>query len=176
MSSWPWRSSVAGRPPDPEGSTGAGVISRALPWLLLVVGTLLLAEVATTLVWQEPFSALSSSREQSRLSRQLREAESAALAAPTGFAVRGDARGAVIARRYRRQAAPGDPLGRIQIRDLDLNFVFVANASGDSLRKGPGHYSRTALPGERGTVGIAGHRTTYLAPFRHLDKLEAAMR
>ena len=37
------------------------------------------------------------------------------------------------------------------------------------LRKGPGHYPATPLPGERGTVGIAGHRTTYGAPFRRLN-------
>lgn len=41
-----------------------------------------------------------------------------------------------------------------------------------TLRKGPGHYPETALPGQRGSVGIAGHRTTYLAPFRHIDKIE----
>ena len=149
------------------------MISRALPWILLVVGSLLLAEVAVTLVWQEPLSAISSSREQSRLSERLRAAESAALETPAGFAAaHGSARAAVLARRHGRRAAPGDPLGRIEIPGLDLRFVFVADVSGESLRKGPGHYSQTALPGERGTVGIAGHRTTYLAPFRHVDQLE----
>ena len=129
--------------------------------LLLVVGVLLLTEVAVTLVWQEPVTALSGRREQDELSERLRAAESAALAAPTGFAAgRGNARGAVLARRYKRQAAPGEPLGRIQIPRLDMNLVFVQGVSGDALKKGPGHYPRTALPGERGTVGIAGHRTT----------------
>jgi sortase A len=102
----------------------------------------------------------------------LRRAESAALAAPTGFAARGGSgRASVLARRYRRRAAPGEPLGRIQVPRLGLNFVFVAGTSREELKKGPGHYSRTALPGERGTVGIAGHRTTYLAPFRRIDDL-----
>jgi sortase A len=40
-----------------------------------------------------------------------------------------------------------------------------------SLEKGPGHYPSTAFPGLRQTVAIAGHRTTYLAPFRHIDAL-----
>jgi sortase A len=40
-----------------------------------------------------------------------------------------------------------------------------------SLRKGPGHYPSTPMPGQRGTAAIAGHRTTYGAPFRHLDRL-----
>ena len=39
------------------------------------------------------------------------------------------------------------------------------------MRKGPGHYPSTPLPGQRGTVAIAGHRTTYGAPFRHVDSL-----
>jgi sortase A len=48
----------------------------------------------------------------------------------------------------------------------------VEGTDHDSLTKGPGHYSDTPLPGQRGTVGIAGHRTTYLAPFRHIDQLK----
>ena len=149
-----------------------GEVPRALPPLLLVVGILLLAEVGITLVWQEPLSALSARDDQNELSERLRRAESAALAAPTGFAAReSSGRGAVLARRYRRRAAPGEPLGRIGIPRLGVSFVFVAGTSGAELKKGPGHYSRTALPGERGTVGIAGHRTTYLAPFRRIDEL-----
>jgi sortase A len=147
-------------------------LSRALATVLLVAGVLLLAEVAITLVWQEPLSALSSRRAQDKLSERLRAAESAALAAPTGFAAaRGGDRGAALARRYKRRAAPGEPLGRIEIPKLDASFVFVEGVSAGDLERGPGHYSPTALPGERGTVGIAGHRTTYLAPFRHIDRL-----
>ena len=42
----------------------------------------------------------------------------------------------------------------------------------DDLRKGPGHYPGTALPGVRGNVAIAGHRTTYGAPFQDIDQLK----
>jgi sortase A len=133
---------------------------------------LLLAEGVVTLVWQEPISALSVRGEQRELSETLRRAETAALAAPAGFVARKHGnRGAVVARRYRRRAAAGDPLGRLEIPGLGAKFVFVAGVTGRELRKGPGHYSSTALPGEHGTVGIAGHRTTYLAPFRHIDDL-----
>ena len=152
--------------------------SRVRAWrrcaapLLLVVGVLLLIEVAVTLVWQEPVTALSSRGEQDDVACAPHRPESAALAAPTGFAAgRGSGRAAVLARRYQRQATPGEPLGRIHIPRLDMNMVFVQGVSGDALNKGPGHYLPTALPGERGTVGIAGHRTTYLAPFRHIDEL-----
>jgi sortase A len=46
----------------------------------------------------------------------------------------------------------------------------------DSLRKGPGHYPETPLPGEPGTTAIAGHRTTYGAPFRRIDQLKGGQR
>jgi sortase A len=50
--------------------------------------------------------------------------------------------------------------------------VAVEGTDTASLQKGPGHYPETRFPGQGGTVAIAGHRTTYLAPFRHLDQLE----
>ena len=49
--------------------------------------------------------------------------------------------------------------------------MVVAGTDTADLRLGPGHYPGTPLPGARGTVGVAGHRTTYGAPFRKLDKL-----
>jgi sortase A len=160
------------------GSRSAGASSlprsstRALAALLLVAGVLLLAEGIVTLVWQEPLSALSASRQQHRLSDRLSEIESRALAAPTGYVARGHRdRDVAIAESYRRHAKPGDPLGRIEIPRLGVKFVFVSGVSSAELKKGPGHYPTTALPGEHGTVGIAGHRTTYLAPFRHIDDL-----
>jgi sortase A len=54
---------------------------------------------------------------------------------------------------------------------MDAKFVFVSGTGNKSLKKAPGHYAGTALPGERGTVGIAGHRTTYLAPFRKMNRM-----
>ena len=50
--------------------------------------------------------------------------------------------------------------------------MVVAGTDTSSLRRGPGHYPATPLPGAHGTVAIAGHRTTYGAPFRSLDKLD----
>ena len=43
----------------------------------------------------------------------------------------------------------------------------------DHLRRGPGHYPRAAGPGQRGNFAVSGHRTTYGAPFYHLDQLRA---
>jgi sortase A len=71
----------------------------------------------------------------------------------------------------RTVTGPGDPIGHVRIPSIDADFVLVEGTGTASLREGPGHYTGTALPGEAGTVGIAGHRTTYLAPFRRIDSL-----
>jgi sortase A len=52
---------------------------------------------------------------------------------------------------------------------MGIDFIVVQGTAESSLRRGPGHYRDTPLPGLRGTVAIAGHRTTYLAPFRDLN-------
>ena len=67
-------------------------------------------------------------------------------------------------------------MGRIGCRAIGVNDVVVQGTDAGDLRKGPGHYPATPLPGERGTVAIAGHRTTYGAPFRHIDGLKPATR
>ena len=70
-------------------------------------------------------------------------------------------------------AAPndGDPVGLLSIAKIGLDKVIVQGTSANDLRQGPGHYPGTPLPGEQGNAAIAGHRTTYGAPFYNLDKL-----
>lgn len=70
-------------------------------------------------------------------------------------------------------AAPpeGDPLGIISIPRINLDKVVVEGVSKADLKKGPGHYPSTPLPGQPGNSAIAGHRTTYGAPFNRLDEL-----
>ena len=65
----------------------------------------------------------------------------------------------------------GDALGLIAIPKIGVNQVFVVGIDVDDLRKGPGHYPATQLPGHEGNSAIAGHRTTYGAPFGDLDQL-----
>src|SRR4029077_4667241 len=62
-------------------------------------------------------------------------------------------------------------IGRIALTKIGSTYVVVQGTDESSLEKGPGHYPTTAPPGLGQTVAIAGHRTTYLAPFRHLDAL-----
>ena len=70
-------------------------------------------------------------------------------------------------------AAPndGDPVGLLKIAKIGLSKVIVQGTSTSDLRQGPGHYPGTPLPGELGNAAIAGHRTTYGAPFYNLDEL-----
>jgi sortase A len=66
----------------------------------------------------------------------------------------------------------GDALARIEIPKIGLDDIVVAGVKVEDLRKGPGHFPDTPLPGEIGNVGIAGHRTTWGAPFQQVDELE----
>lgn len=51
------------------------------------------------------------------------------------------------------------------------HMVVVEGTGYEDLTKGPGHYPGTALPGQVGNFAVAGHRTTYLAPFNKIDTL-----
>ncbi|MGQ0616843.1 MAG: class E sortase [Acidimicrobiia bacterium] len=68
--------------------------------------------------------------------------------------------------------APGEPAARLEIPGIGLDVYVVQGVSDADLRKGPGHYPGTPLPGEAGNAAIAGHRTTYGAPFGRVDELE----
>ena len=75
------------------------------------------------------------------------------------------------ARRMRKGVRPGQPIGRIHVDRLGLDMVVVYGTDSDTLRKGPGHDPRTFFPGEGELVYIAGHRTTFGAPFAHINRL-----
>ncbi len=70
-------------------------------------------------------------------------------------------------------AAPneGSPVGVLRIPTIGLDKVIVEGTNTADLQQGPGHYTGTPLPGEEGNAAIAGHRTTYGAPFYNLDQL-----
>jgi sortase A len=149
---------------------------RALSTVLIVAGVVLLADAGLTLLWQEPVSAVYGHFQQARLSDRLEELERTPLAPAEQRAldrIPGERRRlAFRARVLDRRADPGDPLGRIVMPEIGVSEVFVEGTGSSDLRTGPGHYPETPLPGERGTVAIAGHRTTYGAPFRRIDSLE----
>jgi len=148
---------------------------RALSTVLMVAGIALLVDAGLTLVWQEPVTALLGRLHQNALGGDLDKLKAAGPTAGErrALAKMDDARRRVafLARSLRRRAAEGDAVGRIRIPRADANFVLVKGTQGPDLRKGPGIYEQTPFPGVPGTTAIAGHRTTYLAPFRHLDRL-----
>lgn len=68
--------------------------------------------------------------------------------------------------------AEGDPIARLEMPTLGVDKIVVAGVNTSDLKKGPGHYPDTPLPGQLGNAAIAGHRTTYGQPFFDVDKLE----
>jgi sortase A len=154
------------------------VAVRFVASVLLVSGVLLLADAAITLAWQEPLSALLAKREQAKLEEQLearvvvvrRDLLELSRRRPSEQVVRG------LARRERRRLRRGDAVGRIDLPALGRRYTMVHGTDTATLRKGPAHFPETPLPGEGGTVGVAGHRTTYGAPFRTIDRLRRGHR
>ena len=151
-------------------------VLRAVSTALILIGLLLLADVAATLLWQEPVSAVYARVQQERLADRLEamESEQVLPAAERRVLARlpeGAPRLGFAARSLRRRVEDGEPVGRILAPAIGLEEVVVEGTGTGDLRRGPGHYPETPLPGARGTVAVAGHRTTYGAPFRRLDEL-----
>ncbi len=65
----------------------------------------------------------------------------------------------------------GEAVAQIQIPQIDVAKYVVQGVQVDDLRNGPGHYRATVFPGQEGNSGIAGHRTTYGAPFNRIDEM-----
>jgi sortase A len=171
--------SAADPPPAPKPNAArrhrrVPRLRRALGTALALAGILVLADVALTLAWQEPITALRERSAQHELARQLRglevEAPPAPAAPPRGRA-HPEAHIAAAARAFARERHDGQALGELHIDRLGLKAIVVRGAAEGDLKRGPGLIDGTSLPGQPGTTAIAGHRTTYGAPFRHLDAL-----
>jgi sortase A len=152
-------------------------LGHILSIALITAGLVVIADVAVTLAYREPISSIYGSIKQGEAASQLSEIEAEYPTAADKRAIariKGrEQRIAVLARRFADHAAIGEAFGRIKASGMDgLNIVVVQGTDEASLEKGPGHYPETPFPGEGGTVGIAGHRTTYLAPFRHIDSMQ----
>jgi sortase A len=126
-------------------------VLRFVASVMMVSGALLIADAGITLVWQEPVSALVADRQQAALKDALFDPPERVL---------------------RREPLKGDAIARMEIPAIGVSEYVVEGIDTGDLRKGPGHYPETPLPGEPGTAAIAGHRTTYGAPFRDIDDLK----
>jgi sortase A len=142
---------------------------------MIICGLLLLADAGVTLLWQEPLTAVIGAIERGEIDQRFLSYRTAPLSAVEKRALAAigalDRQVAYLARREEHDLAAGDALGRIAVPRIGASFLVVQGTDAGSLEKGPGHYPSTALPGLGQTVAIAGHRTTYLAPFRHIDAL-----
>lgn len=158
---------------------GRARILRDLSAVLVISGLLLIADAAVTLAWQEPLTALIATFERTEINNRLLEAGlSLSETARRALAMISDAplRIAYVAREERRRLVDGQAAGRLRIPRIGASYTVVEGTDPADLEKGPGHYPTTALPGMGQTVAIAGHRTTYLAPFRRIDALRAGDR
>lgn len=144
---------------------------RVLLAVGLVIGVALIVDGLLTIFWQEPFTALQQSRDQAALRNDLSSLQETVLAAPKVPKESAAARMRRQARALLTSRSDGKALGSVSIPKIGLKTVFVESTTHDSLTKGPGHYRGTVLPGLAGTVGLAGHRTTYGAPFRRVNEL-----
>jgi sortase A len=150
-------------------------VLRWVSAVLIVTGVLLVVDAALTVLWQEPVTAIYAKVRQGQLGDDLEKLSqrppSAAEARILKLLDTDNARIAFLARSFRRHVKDGQAIGRIRIPHIHASYVMVEGTDTASLRKGPGHYPATPMPGMPGTVAVAGHRTTYLAPFNKLDKL-----
>ena len=149
---------------------------RATSSVLILSGLLLVIDAGVTLLWQEPVTAVIALIKRSEINRRLVDRpltltplDNRVLAGITNT----DGRIAFYARLYARRAATGEEIGTINFPVLHASYAVIQGTDTASLEMGPGHYPATAFPGVPGdTVAIAGHRTTYLAPFRYLNDLK----
>lgn len=148
---------------------------RAMGTALLIAGMALILDALLTVVWQEPLSYAYAKVVSGQADDQLGQLEaqgpgSAEAAALEALATR-DQRIAYLARSVRRRVGEGKPIARVSIPKLKVKRTVVNGTETADLRKGPGLIESTELPGLGGTTAIAGHRTTYGAPFHDIDKL-----
>jgi sortase A len=147
--------------------------------LLLVVGIGVLAWTATVYLWKDPFTTAYTAYEQRRLESNFdREFEAWK---PTRTPVSRPATPkptpkphddvSAEARRFRLTSEDGDAIARLKVSRLDLSLVVVNGTNSGDLRRGPGRHEETFMPGEGKLVYVAGHRTTYGAPFSNIDRL-----
>jgi sortase A len=147
-------------------------VLRILSVALITAGVVVVCDVAVTLAWKEPISSLYGALRQAAAADDFEALEGSfpAVSGPTQAELRRDANR--LARRLGDEIGTGEGFARIRIPAIGVDYAVVEGTDEGPLQRGPGHYPSTGLPGQRRTTAIAGHRTTYLAPFRELDELE----
>jgi sortase A len=158
-------------------------LTRIAGTLMIVAGVGAVVWVVLVWQWQDPFTALYTKYEQhklaSRFSDRFADYKPPASIRPATKGPDGSVSVAAEqahvraeATAYRHALKEGDPVGRLRVPRFGLKSIVVNGTSHDDLTKGPGRDLRTYMPGQGELIYIAGHRTTYLAPFSHIDTLK----
>ena len=158
---------VAAKKPPPRKKL------RRLSNVLIGVGVFILLYCGLILWWGDPVTWLYAQYQQRGLTTQLHQetqrfqnekvpaSDTAALALVRKQALA-----------FGKTVHNSQAVGRLEIGRIGLSVVVVQGTDwGSDLSKGPGHYSQTPMPGLGTTIGIAGHRTTFGAWFRHIDSI-----
>jgi sortase A len=149
---------------------------------MITAGVLILLFVAYQLWGTGLRTAQAQDRLDDELAELLEQADSAIVDAPTTTSTTVDPSAPTTpTSRLEPTTAPslpaellpqdGQAAGQIAIDAIGLDWTFVEGVSVADLKEGPGHYPDTPLPGQAGNSAIAGHRTTYGAPFGNVDQL-----
>jgi sortase A len=150
---------------------------RLLGTLMIVAGVGLLAWAIAIWQWQDPFTAAFQHYEQRKLEqrfeRQIDLVERRPVvdttASPAAAVQREVARRATA---WRKASGEGDAIARLRIPGLGVDEIVVNGTETDTLKRGPGRYRGSYMPGEGELVYVAGHRTTYGAPFSRIDRMK----
>ena len=155
-------------------------MGHRLGTFLLVIGIGVLAWAATVYLWKDPFTTAYTAYEQRQLASNLDSAFESWEPAPKPKPVSRPAptpkpqhdNVSREAKRFRLETDDGDAIARLKVPRLNLSVVVVNGTSTSDLRRGPGRHEDSFLPGEGELVYVAGHRTTYGAPFSAINELE----
>lgn len=157
--------------------------ARPLGTLLVLAGVGMLAWSLAVWAWKDPFTAAYTLWQQDRLERSY-EGRLAAVGVDvsTAFDISVSTKTlrlteeqrkelAAAARKYRKSLREGDAIGRLEVPRLGVDMVMVEGTAPATLQKGPARYRKSFLPAEGELIYVAGHRTTFGAPFSRIDRL-----
>ena len=148
------------RAPPPLGPIRRAV--REIGLGLITLGVIVLLFVAYQLFGTN----LTEARNQSNLAKQFKAVVATAAPIPPA------ASGSKPAPDVLPSVPPGGAIDHLVIPRIGVDKYVVEGTDEANLRRGPGHYAGTAYPGQIGNVAIAGHRTTYGAPFFELNQMK----
>lgn len=170
-----WEMETAPLDADPRRSSRRTRAQRVVGTGMIAVGFLTLLWAVVVWQWNDPFtSAYTRWQQRSLVGEHERVIVEFRLPRPLPASATPAEEAAAVARaarKLRRRAGEGAPIGRIVVPRLDLNMLVVNGTTTSTLKRGPGRDERTFMPGQGELVYIAGHRTTYRAPLSKIDTM-----